>query len=72
MPGDVNPVEMKKCKAPTLVMAAEKDCLFPADLVIPQAESIIPNCTVYLLEGRGHMSYLTSDEQEMIIEFLRR
>ena len=39
MPGDVNPVDMKKCKAPTLVMAAEKDCLFPADLVIPQAES---------------------------------
>lgn len=71
MPGDVNPADMKKCKAQTLVMAAEKDCLFPAELVIPQAESIIPNCTSYLLEGRGHMSYLTSDEQEMIIEFLR-
>ncbi len=70
MPSDVNPAEIKKCKAPTLVMAAEKDCLFPAYLVIPQAESSIPNCTTYLLEGRGHMSYLTLSEKEMIIEFL--
>lgn len=72
MPSDVNPADIKKCKAPTLVMAAEKDCLFPADLVIPQAESIIPNCTTYLLEGRGHMSYLSLSEKEMIIEFLNK
>ena len=72
MPGDVNPADMKKCKAPTLVIAAEKDCLFPADMVIPQAENIIPNCTTYLLEGRGHMSYLTLSEKVMIIEFLNK
>lgn len=70
MPSDVNPADIKKCKAPTLVMAAEKDCLFPADLVIPQAESIIANCTTYRLEGRGHMSSLTLSEKEMIIGFL--
>ncbi len=72
MPSDVNTADIKKCKALTLVIAAEKDCLFPADLVIPQAESSIPNCTTYLLEGRGHMSYLTPDEQEMIIGFLKK
>ncbi len=72
MPSDVNPDDIKKCKAPTLVMAAEKDCLFPANLVIPQAESIISNCTTYLLEGRGHMSHLTLGEKEMIIEFLNK
>ena len=72
MPSDVIPADIKQCKAPTLVLAAEKDCLFPANMVIPQAESIIPNCTTYLLEGRGHMSYLTQKEQEMIIEFLRK
>ncbi len=72
MPSDVNPADINKCKAPTLVVAAEKDCLFPADMVIPQAESIIPNCTTYLLEGRGHMSYLTLSEKEMIIDFLNK
>lgn len=70
MPSDVNPADIKKCKAPTLVMAAEKDCLFPADLVIPQAEAIIPNCTTYLLEERGHLSNLTLSEKDMIIKFL--
>jgi len=72
MPGNVNPADMKKCKAPTLVMAAEKDCLFPAELVLPQAEAMMPNCTAYLLRDRGHMNYLTAGEQEMIIEFLRQ
>jgi len=70
MPADVNPADMKKCKAPALVMAAEKDCLFPAELVLPQAESMIPNCTSYLLKNRGHMSSLTANEQKMIIDFL--
>ena len=29
MPGNVDEELMKRCKAPTLVMAAERDCLFP-------------------------------------------
>ncbi len=70
MPADVDPAAMKKCLAPTLVLAAEKDCLFPAELVIPRAEAIIPNCKTYLLKDRGHMNYLTEDEKKMIIEFL--
>jgi pimeloyl-ACP methyl ester carboxylesterase len=72
MPSDVKPADIQKCKAPTLVLAADNDCLFPAGLVIPQAKSIIPNCTTYLLEGRGHINYLTIDEQEMIVEHLRK
>jgi len=70
MPSDVDPGAMKKYRAPALVMAAEKDCLFPADLVLPRAEAIIPDCNTYLLKDRGHMNSLTPDEQEMIIEFL--
>jgi len=72
MPADADPADMKKYRAPALVMAAEKDCLFPADLVLPRAESIIPNCTTYLLKDRGHMNSLTPGEQEMIIEFLNK
>lgn len=70
MPSDVPPKYIKKCKAPTLVMAAEKDCLFPAKRVIPQAEKIITNCTTYLITDRGHMNNLSEKEKKMIIDFL--
>ena len=70
MPANVDEELMKKCNAPTLVMAAEKDCLFPGKGVIKRAKDIIPNCTVYLLEGRGHMNFLTDEEKKMIVDFL--
>ena len=70
MPSNVDGELMKKCKAPTLVMAAEKDCLFPGKGVVERAQKIIPNCTTYLLEGRGHMNFLTDNEKKMIIDFL--
>lgn len=71
MPSNVAQKDMKKCQAPILVMAGEKDCLFPAKGVLPRAERIIENVTTYLLEDRGHMSSLTEGEKQMIIEFLR-
>lgn len=70
MPSNVNTEDMKKCKAPTLVMAAEMDCLFPARQVIPRAEKIIENCTTYLLKARGHIHFLTEEEKKMIVDFL--
>ncbi|MDD3402414.1 MAG: hypothetical protein PHQ72_03525 [Hespellia sp.] len=71
MPSNVNPKDMRKCLAPTLVLAGENDCMFPADLVIPQSEKIITNCTTYLLQDRGHMNKLTKTEQDKVIEFLK-
>lgn len=62
---------MKKCIAPTLVLAAEKDCLFPDKNVIKRAETMIPNCTTYLLTERGHIHSLSSDEKQKITTFLR-
>lgn len=71
MPSDVDADRMRKCKAPALVMGAEKDCLFPGPGVIARAGKIIPNCETYLLRGRGHMHFLTDDEKEMIVKFLK-
>lgn len=71
MPSNVLPQDMKKCTAPTLVMAGEKDCLFPASLVIPQAKTMIPDCTTYLLKDRGHMHTMTLYEKQKIIDFLK-
>ena len=72
MPTNVAGSRMRKCNAPTLVMAAEKDCLFPGPGVLKRAERIIPNCSTYLIRGRGHMHFLTDEEKKMIIEFLEK
>ncbi len=71
MPSNVSEKLMGRCAAPTLVMAAEKDCMFPAKKVIPRAEKIIKNCTTYLLKDRGHMNFLTDAEKQMIVDFLK-
>ncbi len=71
MPSDVDEGRMQKCLAPALVMAAERDCLFPGQGVIERAEKIIPNCRTYLLRDRGHMHFLTEEEKRMIVEFLK-
>lgn len=71
MPSNVLPDDMRKCIAPTMVMAGENDCLFPAKLVIPQAEKILPNCVTYLLQNRGHINYLTEIEKQKIVDFLK-
>ena len=70
MPSNVDGKRMRKCKAPTLVMGAEKDCLFPGIRVLTRAKRIIPNCRTYLLRGRGHMHFLTEKEKRMIVSFL--
>lgn len=72
MPGNVSAKRMARCKAPTLVMAGEKDILFPAGKVLPRARRIIPDCRTYLLEGRGHIHQLTDGEQAMIVDFLNQ
>jgi pimeloyl-ACP methyl ester carboxylesterase len=71
MPSNVFPNDIKRCTAPTLVIAAEKDCLFPANLVIPQAKAMIPNCTTYILKDTGHMHYLKDAEKKKIVDFLK-
>lgn len=71
MPSNVRAKDMQKCKAPTLVMAAEKDCLFPAKQVLERAERIIPHYEGYLLKDRGHLHELTEEEENRIIDFLQ-
>lgn len=70
MPSNVSSKLMQKCMAPVLVMAGEKDRLFPAKKVLPRAKKIIPNVTTYLLKGRGHMHIMTDEEKKMVVDFL--
>lgn len=62
--------QLQKYHNPVLVMASERDCLFPAKNVIPQAKKAWSHATTYLLKDRGHINNLTSEEKQMIIDFL--
>lgn len=66
----------ERCKAlgkyqnPVLVMAAEKDCLFPAKKVLRKAKKVWKQSICYLLKDRGHIHGLTDREKKMIVDFL--
>lgn len=70
MPYNVSPVLLKKCKTPTLVIAAEKDCLFPARKVLLKAKKMLKGCKTMLLRNRGHLHILTEREKDIIVNFL--
>lgn len=71
MPSNISKKLIKNYVAPTLVLAAEKDCLFPGKRVLQQSKKIFRNVKTYLLKERGHMSFLTDSEKLMICDFLK-
>ena len=71
MPSNISKKLIKNYVAPTLVLAAEKDCLFPGKGVLQQSKKIFRNVKTYLLKERGHMSFLTDSEKLMICDFLK-
>ncbi len=70
MPTNVDEKLMQKFKAPALVIASEKDCLFPARKVLPRAKQIIPNCQVRELKNSGHIHVLPQYEKDLVVDFL--
>jgi pimeloyl-ACP methyl ester carboxylesterase len=70
MPGNAKTEELKNCNMPTLLIAAEKDCMFPGRKVIEKAEKVLPNLKSYLLCNQGHMFKLPVDVVNMIKEFI--
>lgn len=71
MPTNIGAKKLSDYHAPTLVIASEKDCLFPAKKVLARAKQIIPSCSVYELKGSGHMHILPQSVKHMIINFLK-
>ena len=70
MPSNVKAEQLAKCTAPTLIIAAEKDCMFPGKKVIERAGKILLDVKTYLLQNQGHMIRLSTDEMNMIQEFI--
>ncbi len=70
LPSNISKEAARKVKAPLLIMAAEKDCLFPAKKVLPRAQTIFNNCQIHELKNRGHLCHLTKQEKDHIVAFL--
>lgn len=70
MPKNENCKNLRKYQNPVLVMAAEKDCLFPAKGVLLKAKKVWKQSERYLLKDRGHINELTNEEKKMITNFL--
>ncbi|MEX2783564.1 alpha/beta fold hydrolase [Streptococcus sp. H49] len=71
MPPNTSKAVLKDYKAPVLVIAAEKDCFFPSQHILPQAKILLPHCNCYELKNRGHLHDLTDREKKMLIRFLQ-
>lgn len=71
MPTNIEAKKLSDYYSPTLVIASERDCLFPAKKVLPRAKRIIPDCSVYELKDSGHMHVLPQSVKNMIIDFLK-
>lgn len=72
MPTNVSPEKLSNYHSPTLVIAGEKDCLFPAKKVLPKAKEMIPGCITHLLKDGGHIHILPQKEKEFILHFLKQ
>lgn len=70
MPKNESCKNLRKYQKPVLVMAAEKDCLFPAEDVLLKARKVWKQSKRYLLKGRGHINELTDEEKKIVIDFL--
>lgn len=70
MPSNEKSESLKRYGNPVLVMAAEKDCLFPAKGVIPQAKAVWKQAETYIIKERGHIHEMKDEEKQMIKNFL--
>lgn len=70
MPSNELATNLKNYTNHVLVMAAEKDCLFPGAKVIDKVKKVWKQSDTYFLKDRGHINNLTSEEKEILKAFL--
>ncbi len=72
MPTSIHEKMLSGYNAPTLVIASEKDCLFPAKKVLSRAKRIFTDCRTYELKGSGHIHVLPQNIKNAIVDFLKK
>lgn len=70
MPTNASAKKLAEYRSPVLVIAGEKDCLFPAKKVLDKAERVFSDCKTVELKGCGHLHILPQSEMDRIVAFL--
>jgi len=70
MPSNAQAECLRRFTAPTFLIVAENDCMFPGKKIIAKAEKMIPNIKTYMLRGQGHMFVLSDEVIDMIVRFI--
>lgn len=70
MPTNIAKKRLSGYCSPTLIIASDKDCLFPARKVLRRARRMIADCQTITLKESGHMHILPQTEKERIAVFL--
>lgn len=71
MPGNIKDAEIKKYKAPTLLIAAKRDVLFPGEKIIARARTLFPDLRTYLIPDSGHMCSLSTEKNKNILNLIQ-
>ena len=66
MPSNIKKEDIINYQAPTLLIAGEKDVLFPGDKVIRRAKEIIHNVETHLLQDCGHLYFSSHKRRQHI------
>lgn len=66
MPSNIKFEDIKNYNAPTLLLAGEKDVLFPGEKVIERAKRLIPNLEAHLLKDCGHMYFFSEENMKFV------
>lgn len=64
-PSNISSKLIKNYTSHTLVIASEKDCLFPAKKVLPRAKELFRNCETSQLKGCGHIHILPQEKKSI-------
>ncbi|MBP2622439.1 alpha/beta fold hydrolase [Streptococcus oricebi] len=70
MPTNIDSKKAQLYEAATLVIAAEKDCFFPARKVLARAKQMFKNCLTEELKDSGHIHQLSDKIKSKIVDFL--
>ncbi len=71
MPKNIKPVDMEDYTAPSLIIAAENDVLFPGEKVIKRARDIFTGpLDTFLLKEAPHFCFLNEDRSDRIVDLI--
>ena len=70
MPSNVSAEDLRNYTAPTFLIPAENDHLFPGEKVVESAKKMISNLKIHMLEDLGHLCMIPDDVMDMIEQFI--